>query len=448
MDIASLLFPQAPSYATGLLGEEEAKRLQGQARQAGLLNLGLGLLAAGGPAAVRPGLGQGLIQGLSAGQQAYQNVYSQRLQEMELARKIAEQRQLEQEQLAARQLMPKILTQGQQTPTFYGQPTQAPLRDDEGNLMPGAGMRVGQPQIDMNTLQALLTQAPSVAAKVLPTVEAFRKMTAPERMTLKEGEQVYEMTPEGARVIAGAPKVEKPIGLSGEFANLAIANFGTADITKLTPDQLKQLAPLVQQQKVALAEAGRPGVNVQVGETAGKELIKSQIARVDASQAAADTAAETLRISSSVKPLIDAGVFSGPLSKQTQYVARLASSLGVTGENAQQTLNRTSQVMQGLASLELEAAKGMRGQGAITESEREILRRASAGELSTFTAGEVKALLNAMEKNARFRLSSHTRQVEALRKILPEESKSFADVYNTEYEIPKPVAAQPGRSKW
>jgi hypothetical protein len=110
MDIASLLFPQAPSYATGLLGEEEAARLQGQARQAGLLNLGLGLLAAGGPAAVRPGLGQGLIQGLSAGQQAYQNVYSQRLQEMELARKIAEQRQQQQMQQMMQQLAPRALS--------------------------------------------------------------------------------------------------------------------------------------------------------------------------------------------------------------------------------------------------------------------------------------------------------------------------------------------------
>lgn len=270
MDIASLLFPQAPSYATGLLGEEEAARLQGQARQAGLLNLGLGLLAAGGPAAVRPGLGQGLIQGLSAGQQAYQNVYSQRLQEMELARKIAEQRQLEQEQLAARQLMPKILTQGQQTPTFYGQPTQAPLRDDEGNLMPGAGMRVGQPQIDMNTLQALLTQAPSVAARVLPTVEAFRKMTAPERVTLSEGQQLYEMTPEGMQPIAGAPKMEKPAARVLEAMQVLGIN---VPVSQLSPDQRKQIENFINQQE----ERKAPKVAVDLTDPTAVAKAKSSL---------------------------------------------------------------------------------------------------------------------------------------------------------------------------
>jgi hypothetical protein len=83
-------------------------------------------------------------------------------------------------------------------------------------------MRVGQPQIDMNTLQQLLTRAPSVAGKVLPTVEAFRKLNAPERVTLKEGEQVFEMTPEGPRAIAGAPKTREPKFTDVDAGNVII----------------------------------------------------------------------------------------------------------------------------------------------------------------------------------------------------------------------------------
>jgi len=171
MDIASLLFPQAPSYATGLLGEEEAARLQGQARQAGLLNLGLGLLAAGGPAAVRPGLGQGLIQGLSAGQQAYQNVYSQRLQEMELARKIAEQRR--QEQL--RSMMGSII-QPSVTP---GTPAQF-AEESDGNVQIGqmpTAARMGL-QIDPQRLMAAaaLSDRPLESLKAVPEiVQGLRK---------------------------------------------------------------------------------------------------------------------------------------------------------------------------------------------------------------------------------------------------------------------------------
>jgi hypothetical protein len=105
-------------------------------------------------------------------------------------------------------LMPQILRPGEAAPTFYGQQTAFPMRDDEGQMLPGAAMRAGQPQIDMATLQALLTQAPSVAAKVLPVVESFRKMTAPERVTLKEGEQVFERTPQGFQAVAGIPKAD------------------------------------------------------------------------------------------------------------------------------------------------------------------------------------------------------------------------------------------------
>lgn len=168
MDIASLLFPQAPSYATGLLGEEEAKRLQGQARQAGLLNLGLGLLAAGGPAAVRPGLGQGLVQGLSAGQQAYQQVYNQRLQEMELARKIADQRRQEQ----MRQLSGSII---QRTP---GMPAQF-AEESDGNVQIGQMPTAGGLQLDPQRLMALaaLSDNPLAALKAVPEiVQGMRKV--------------------------------------------------------------------------------------------------------------------------------------------------------------------------------------------------------------------------------------------------------------------------------
>ena len=44
MDFSNL-FPQAPSYIPGLLGEDEADKLRRQAQQSGMLNLGLSLLA-------------------------------------------------------------------------------------------------------------------------------------------------------------------------------------------------------------------------------------------------------------------------------------------------------------------------------------------------------------------------------------------------------------------
>jgi hypothetical protein len=100
----------------------------------------------------------------------------------------------------------------------------------------------------MNTLQRLLTQAPSVAGKVLPTIEAFRKLNAPERIKLGAEETLTEITPEGqARVVAtGAPKQVKPPSAVEEY------NFAVSQGYKGTFDQFKQL--------------GRAVTNVNVGE--------------------------------------------------------------------------------------------------------------------------------------------------------------------------------------
>ena len=221
-ELLAQLFGQQPGYATALFGEDEAARLRQQAQQQGLMNVGLSLLAGSGPSPQRRGIGQLLAQGVMAGQQAYQGAYNRALQEQMLKEQIQERQQLRQEQMAAQQLLPQIIRPGGPVVNYYGKQTGFALRDDEGNIMPGAEMGVSAPQLDMNVLTRLLTTAPSVARNVLPTVEAFRKMTAPERMTLKEGEQVFEMTPEGPRVVAGAPKPREPKFTTVDVGNAII----------------------------------------------------------------------------------------------------------------------------------------------------------------------------------------------------------------------------------
>lgn len=203
------LFGQQPSYATALLGEEEARRLRQQAQQQGLLNVGLSLLAGSGPSAQPRGIGQLLAQGVQAGQQAYQGAYNRAIQEQALKEQIQERQQARQEQQMAQALLPRIFKPGQE---LYGE-------DIMGQRV---GVGIGQPQLDLNTLQQLLVQAPTVGAKILPTIEAARKLTAPERMTLKEGEQVFEMTPEGPRVVAGAPKAKEPKLTTVDIGNAII----------------------------------------------------------------------------------------------------------------------------------------------------------------------------------------------------------------------------------
>jgi hypothetical protein len=194
---------------------------------------------------------------------------------------LAERQQARAEQQAAQALLPQILRPGAQTATFYGQPAQGGIRDEEGNLFPGVEMRVGQPQIDMNTLQRLLTQAPNVAGKVLPTIEAFRKLNAPERVTLKEGEQVFEMTPEGPRAIAGAPKTREPKFTDVDAGNVIIRYQDGVEIQRIPKGPAPQgpvslqpietetgyvafnprtgrMEPLMQDGKPVMGKAGKP----------------------------------------------------------------------------------------------------------------------------------------------------------------------------------------------
>ena len=231
MDLSNL-FPQAPSYISGLLGEDEADRLRRQAQQSGLLNIGLSLLAGAGPQPQRTGIGQLLAQGVMAGQQASRNAYEQAVKDKMMQQQIEEQRQLKAEQQIAQGLLPQILRPGQEQ---YGE-------DIMGQRV---GVGVGQPQLDLNTLQQLLTRAPSVAAKVMPTIEAFQKYTKPETFELTEGQRRFQRDPitgEVKEIAAGGVKEEKPAGAVLE----AMQVLGiTKPIAQLSPPERKQIGDYI-----------------------------------------------------------------------------------------------------------------------------------------------------------------------------------------------------------
>lgn len=180
-----------------------------------------------------------------------------------------------------------------------------------------------------------------------------------------------------------------------------------------------------------MKKAGAQTIVEKTSGVAAGELVRGAIERANASLNNASAASQTLQTIADIRPALDQGVMSGPLSSQTAIVARLASTLGVTGQSTQDTLNRTAEAMRGLAQLELQAAEQMKNQGAITEGERALISRAAAGNLATMTAGEVRTLLNAMERTAKFKIQSYNQNLGILRRALPEESRQFVDVYPT-----------------
>jgi hypothetical protein len=432
------LFPQAPSYFPGLLGQEQANLLQQQARQQGLLGLGMGLLQAAAPSTTRTGLGAGIAQGLAAGQQMAQNVYAQRLQEQQIAQKMAEQQRQLQQQAAMRQLFPQVF----QTTTERGA-----IAGEEGPV-PTAQQRVS---IDPQSLSMLAAVSPDPLAalgnisKLLPELrkaglttggvtgaDPFAPFLVSDNPNVRAVAQQYSRAYQtGAIDEATAGQRAESLAKMVESTTKPVA--GVAEYQfYVDQERAAGRAPKsFQQYQEDMKRAGAQTIVEKGAGAATAALLTGAIERANASLNTATAASQTLQTIADIRPALDQGVMSGPLSSQTAIVARLASTLGVTGQSTQDTLNRTAEAMRGLARLEMQAAEQMKNQGAITENERALIKRASAGDLATMTAGEVRTLLNAMERTAKFKIQSYDQTREILRRSLPEEARQFVDVYPT-----------------
>ena len=200
------------------------------------------------------------------------------------------------------------------------------------------------------------------------------------------------------------------------------------DPSKYTPAQIAEIQKRLDKKEKELRIAGRTLLNLNVGNKKFAEEFGKGVAEgVAGTQSQAISAQKTLSTINTIRPLIQAGVYAGPLSASQLYIDRLASSFGFTSGSIDEKLARTSQAMQGLASLELDAAAQMKGQGTITENERALIARAAAGNLAQFTAGEVSTLLNALEKTANSKISAHSKNLQRLRKN--KDTAELADFY-------------------
>lgn len=136
--------------------------------------------------------------------------------------------------------------------------------------------------------------------------------------------------------------------------------------------------------------------------------------QIDASLAQAKGASDQLRTIGQLGEVLNSGkVMAGPATKPAMLLTQLGSQLGLAGKDANETLAKTRDAMQKMAQLELDAAAQMKGQGQITESERDIIRRAASGDIS-MTLPELKTLTASLEKTARFRIERHNTNIQPL----------------------------------
>ena len=172
-----------------------------------------------------------------------------------------------------------------------------------------------------------------------------------------------------------------------------------------------------QQYEMGKAQAGATKVqtNVDMGTKFHGALQESVAKQISTGADQARAALGTLNTVGQIRQAIDSGaVRAGPGTTPTQFLGQIGQVLGVAGKDATEQLVQTRKAVQGLAQLELDAAQLMKGQGQITEAERGIIRRAAAGDIDSMSLPEMRALMDVMDRSARFKIQQNEQNVKLL----------------------------------
>jgi len=268
-ELLARLFGNQPSYAPQLLGEDQARLLQQQAQQSGLLNVGLALLAGAGPSPQRRGVGQLLAQGVAAGQQAYQGAYDKAMRDRMIQEQIQEQQRTRAEQRMAQAALPSVIRRP--ITELYG--------EDIMGQQVGEGVRVGAPQLDIN---ALLSLPIGVQQRLMPQVSATAELIPKLRKAGLTGDQGQQENPfatftQDATIPANVRTLAQQYARS--FASGQIdpekADERIRQLTEMTQrtQQFQQTQASLAAQRQQTAELQRSGQAIQLGNQAIQRMM-------------------------------------------------------------------------------------------------------------------------------------------------------------------------------
>ena len=416
----------------GMYADMISPEQQAAIRKQSMMQMAAKLLEGSGPSPVRRTLGQNLGSALSAGAEAVQSGQTNAVQQMLLKQKLDEAKDAR----AAAENIRGIFTPPAAQPTAPLSAQQALIAGGAGrvgptpqrqNLMtPGAAMptsstgmsmaNAGMPAAPMGlrefaaslplaeqqSLQAMAQTDPNGALKALNerfmTASSFGK---PE-FFVRDGQTVaiqYNPLGEGRTVQGVQPYEALPTDIRGTeyIYGKPLAGTGQSGMTRLG-----QYGTATKPPSNLVLPSG-PNQFVQGLGTGASNMF------IDATKAA-NAANSTLQTIDRIAPALDKAVLGVGADYQTTML-RVADKLGIGGPDNAARLSNTRQVVQGLAQAELDAAAAMKGQGALSDSERGLLRRAAIGD-QTMTAGELTTAMAAMQKVARQRLKDQREMFE------------------------------------
>ena len=388
-----------PTGLDALLTEEQRKLLGRNAT----LSAAAALLQASGRSRTPISMGQALGSALQAGQQGYQQARAGSLQDLLLGEKIKESQAERARDVDYFSMLKAAGLPSQPMPTAGGQMPMPPAAID------GAGVQVFAPDAARAAAPA---PAPNIFANLTP-----EQRTLLAGMPRKEGAKYLletmkpEATPENVKTL-------KALGLP-----VTLEGLRQLDKPEASPAESRLLreagVPVTLENIMKLKRSGAASTNVDVRLPGNQQFLAGVGTDVSKTltdlTAGARSANETLTNIDRMLPALDKAIL-GPGADYRTAMVRIGQQLNIAGADANEQLANTRTVVQGLAQQELDAAAQMRGQGALTEGERGILRRAAAGD-QTLSAAEIKQALSTAQKTARYRLAAQEDYVQRASKL-------------------------------
>jgi hypothetical protein len=280
-------------------------------------------------------------------------------------------------------------------------------RDDMGNVMPNVQEQVGTaPNIRNAYSKALLSQFPEANALAPALYGQLTKQ--PDIKEVAAGGSLVGIKNGVATPLYTNPKEVTPTELQKDY-EYVVKNFGY----KGSPLDFKK----------ELAQASRPvtNVNTTVNNTDKKQIFDLM---KDAKTVATGAVQQIDAANNIINALDTNKVFTGTGANVRLEGARIADSLGISGKDTKEKLANTGTTIKSLASLALQGAQLMSGQGAITQGERQLASDAMSGRID-FTPAELRQLANAAKRSGEFIYSNYNTQLKSMsqdpdfKKVMP-----------------------------
>lgn len=359
---------------------------------------------------------------------------------------------------------------GTPTGTMYGNERTKglPLRDDEGNLMPGVDMTAGKSvqRLDPEQLRKMMAVDPEGTMKYLQAQKAVQEITAPKTQKLGADETVFEQNEDGSwkAVMSGQGK----LGIEEKVAMLQLG-IDPSKLTSLTAEQASRLQnqlrvnkagidsdineamallgiPLTRindltaperaaiEQKIhakKMAAAPKTTVNVGAENQLAAALGKSEAERIAALQTAATSAENAIKTAEDMRALLSGGnVITGPFAGVTLQANRFVGDPQKV-QDTQLYLNQMAKAT--LAAIG--SSKLGTGQG-FTDNDRKFLAEATSGNM-LWNKVTLKMLADLNEAAARMQISHWNNVVKKIPPTILNQLPTMSPVEPPAFNMPK-----------